>query len=61
MLVAVSLATQAEPLAKLKGLTFATLDEGYRLASDKGGLFPFQIAATAVLAIFTAGLWFYFA
>jgi solute:Na+ symporter, SSS family len=61
VLVAVSLATQAEPLAKLKGLTFATLDEGYRLASDKGGLFPFQIAATAVLAIFTAGLWFYFA
>jgi SSS family solute:Na+ symporter len=59
ILVGVSLATQPEPLAKLRGLTFATLDAAYR-PSGAGGMFSVQIAATAALALVTIGLWAHF-
>jgi SSS family solute:Na+ symporter len=62
LLVGVSLATQPESLTKLRGLTFATLDRAYRPAGTAArSVFTLQIAATAALAIFTVGLWVYFA
>jgi SSS family solute:Na+ symporter len=62
VLVIVSLATAAEPLAKLKGLTFATLGEDYRPRDPRAkSLFTVQLVATAALALLTIGLWMRFA
>jgi SSS family solute:Na+ symporter len=62
VLVGVSLATAPEPIAKLKGLTFATLGEDYRPREPRAqSLFTIQLIATVVLAAFTVGLWVYFA
>jgi solute:Na+ symporter, SSS family len=62
LLVVVSLATPPEPLAKLKGLTFATLGEDYRPRDPRAkSLFTLQLVATAALALFTIGLWVHFA
>ncbi len=62
ILVGVSLATQPESMAKLRGLTFATLDESYRPAGhDARSVFTLQVVVTALLAVVTIGLWIHFA
>jgi SSS family solute:Na+ symporter len=62
LLVAVSLLTQPTPLARLRGLTFATLDSSYIAASPRARqLFRVHLAATIALAVFVIGLWVYFA
>jgi SSS family solute:Na+ symporter len=62
VLVTVSLATAPEPMAKLRGLTFATLDETYRPKESRArSAFTLQLAATIALALFTIGLWVRFA
>jgi SSS family solute:Na+ symporter len=62
LLVGVSMATQPDSLAKLKGLTFATLQSDYIQPSARAQrLFPVHLAATGVLAAFVVGLWVYFA
>jgi SSS family solute:Na+ symporter len=62
ILIGVSLATAPEPLAKLKGLTFATLGEDYRPRDPRAkSLFTLQIVTTVGLALLTIGLWVYFA
>lgn len=62
ILVTVSLATAPESMAKLRGLTFATLDESYRPAAGVArSVFTMQAVATIVLALFTIGLWVHFA
>jgi SSS family solute:Na+ symporter len=62
LLVTVSLATAPESMAKLRGLTFATLDQDYRpRGRDARSVFTLQIVATVVLALFTIGLWVHFA
>jgi SSS family solute:Na+ symporter len=62
LLVAVSLATESPGLARLKGLTFRTLDSAYIAASARAQrLFGVHLAASAVLACFVIGLWIYFA
>jgi SSS family solute:Na+ symporter len=62
LLVTVSLATQPEPLAKLRGLTFFTLDAAFRPSATRArSIFTLQIVATSVLALFTIGLWWHFA
>jgi hypothetical protein len=60
VLVGVSLATAPESMAKLRGLTFATLDRAYRPA-EAGPVFTIQVVATVALALFTIGLWVHFA
>ena len=62
LLIGVSLATQPESMAKLRGLTFATLDETYRPREARGAsVFSMQIVATLALAALTIGLWVHFA
>lgn len=62
VLVTVSLATQPETAAKLRGLTFFTLDAAYRPSEGHAKpIFAMQVAATIALALFTAGLWMHFA
>ena len=61
VLVAVSLATQPEPLARLRGLTFATLDNYIGGTERSRGLFRLHVAASIVLALFVIGLWVHFA
>ncbi|HEY7500572.1 MAG TPA: sodium:solute symporter [Vicinamibacterales bacterium] len=62
ILVIVSLATAPETLAKLKGLTFATLGEDYRPRDSRArSAFTIHLIATAAVAAFTIGLWAYFA
>jgi SSS family solute:Na+ symporter len=62
LLVTVSLATAPESMAKLRGLTFATLDQDYRpRGSAARSVFTLQVVATIVLAVFTIGLWVHFA
>ena len=61
LLVVVSLATQADSLTKLRGLTFSTL-EGYLQRSDRARrLFPVHVTATAVLALVIIALWAHYA
>lgn len=60
VLVAVSLATSAEPIAKLRGLTFSTLEGGYGFGSA-GGTLRAQAALSIALAAFVIGLWVWFA
>ena len=62
LLIAVSLATAPETMAKLRGLTFATLDQDYRPRGDQArSVFTLQMVATVLLAAFTIGLWVHFA
>jgi solute:Na+ symporter, SSS family len=62
VLIGVSLATAPEALAKLRGLTFATLDRDYRPAAGADrSIFTMQVVATIALALFTIGLWVHFA
>ncbi len=61
LLVAVSLATQPAPLAKLRGLTFATLDNYIQLSERSRRMFVVHVVATVTLAVFVIGLWVYFA
>jgi SSS family solute:Na+ symporter len=61
ILVFVSLATQPETMAKLRGLTFATLDESYRPKDPRAkSVFTLHVVATAALAFFVIGLWVHF-
>jgi SSS family solute:Na+ symporter len=62
ILVVVSLATAPESMAKLRGLSFATLEESYRPAAGVArSVFTMQAVATIALALFTIGLWVHFA
>jgi solute:Na+ symporter, SSS family len=62
LLVGVSLATAADPLAKLRGLTFKTLESDYIPAAARSQrLFRLHLVATIALAVFVVGLWVYFA
>ena len=62
ILVVGSLATSPESMAKLRGLTFATLDQPYRpTAGVARSVFTMQVVATIALALFTIGLWVHFA
>ena len=62
LLVGVSLATAPAPLAKLRGLTFATLDPTtYRRANGLQSLFRLHLVSTIALAVFVVGLWVSFA
>jgi SSS family solute:Na+ symporter len=62
LLVAVSLATAPAALAKLRGLTFKTLESDYIPSSERSHrLFRIQLTSTIALAIFVIGLWVYFA
>ena len=60
VLIGGSLATQPETLAKLKGLTFHTLDD-YRPVDAPGrAQFTVHAVATVALAAFVIGLWVHF-
>ena len=59
ILVAVSLATQPETLAKLRDLTFATLE--HDIAPPDRGVFNLQIAASVGLVLLVTSLWVVFA
>ena len=61
LLVVISLATQADSLTKLKGLTFATLDRYVPRSERARRVFILQAVATVVLALFVIGLWVHFA
>jgi hypothetical protein len=62
VLVTVSLATQPESTAKLRGLTFFTLGEHYRPSPGHArSIFTLQMVVTIVFALVTAGLWIHFA
>jgi solute:Na+ symporter, SSS family len=62
ILVTVSLATQPETPAKLRGLTFATLEQDYRPKNPRARLiFTLHLLATIALAVLTIGLWMHFA
>jgi SSS family solute:Na+ symporter len=62
LLVAVSLATEAPSLARLRGLTFKTLESAYVAATPRAQrLFPLHLTVSVVLALFVIGLWIYFA
>jgi SSS family solute:Na+ symporter len=62
LLVGVSLATAPMTLARLRGLTFATLESSFIPPSERSQrLFRLQLAATVVLALFVIGLWVHFA
>ena len=61
VLCGVSLATQPESLAKLRGLTFFTLEQTYRPADARGRTqFTIHAVATVALAAFVVGLWVHF-
>jgi solute:Na+ symporter, SSS family len=61
ILIVVSLATQPETVAKLRGLTFATLEGEYTPPSRNGSVFTLQIAASVGLVLLVTSLWVYFA
>jgi solute:Na+ symporter, SSS family len=61
LLVGVSIVSAPEPLDRLRGLTFATLDAYRPRELQARSLFTLQIVATVALALFTIGLWVYFA
>jgi SSS family solute:Na+ symporter len=62
LLVGVSLATEPTSLARLRGLTFKTLDSAYIPDNPRSaGLFRVHAAASVTLALFVVGLWVYFA
>ena len=62
LLVGVSLATEPTNLARLRGLTFKTLDSPYIPDNARSaGLFRVHMAASVTLAVLVVGLWVYFA
>ena len=61
LLVIVSLAASPESLARLRGLTFATLDTYIPPSERSRQLFRVHLTATIVLALFVIGLWVHFA
>jgi SSS family solute:Na+ symporter len=60
VLVVVSLATAAESMTKLRGLTFSTLEGGYAIGSAAGAVRT-QAMLSVALAAFVIGLWVWFA
>jgi SSS family solute:Na+ symporter len=60
ILVVVSLATQPESVAKLRGLTFATLEGEYSPARERS-VFTLQVAASVALVLLVTSLWIHFA
>ena len=61
ILVVVSLATEPEPEARLRGLTFATLEGDYAPPSRSRATFTLQIAASVALLVLVVALWIHFA
>ena len=62
LLVLVSLASQPESLARLRGLTFKTLESAYIPSSARSQqLFRVHLLSTVFLVVFVIGLWVYFA
>jgi SSS family solute:Na+ symporter len=61
ILVGVSLMTAPEALTKLRGLTFATLEGGYRPAATTPAVFYLQVVVALALAAFVIALWIVFA
>jgi SSS family solute:Na+ symporter len=62
LLVGVSLMTAPDSLAKLRGLTFRTLDGAYIPSASRSQLlFRVQLIASIALALFVIGLWVRFA
>jgi SSS family solute:Na+ symporter len=62
ILFAVSLATEPETLAKLRGLTFATVDQADRpFGPRERRLDRVHVVASVALALFVIGLWVHFA
>jgi hypothetical protein len=61
ILIVVSLATQPETAAKLRGLTFATLGGGYTPPARQRRVFTLQIGASAALVLLVTFLWIHFA
>ena len=61
ILVVVSLATQPETLAKLRGLTFATLEGDYTPPARDRSVFTLQVAASVALVLLVTALWIHFA
>jgi SSS family solute:Na+ symporter len=60
VLVVVSLATEPETQEKLRGLTFKTIEGGYR-ASTSAATMRMQAGLSVALALFVVGLWVWFA
>jgi SSS family solute:Na+ symporter len=61
VLAGVSLATQPEAMARLRGLTFFTLEEAYRpLGQQARSVFGLQLFVSLALAVLTVGLWVHF-
>ncbi len=61
VLVIVSLATERERDEKLRGLTFATLQEPYTALAGARTTVSIQIAASAIVSMMVIGLWWHFA
>ena len=62
LLVLVSLVSQPESLARLRGLTFKTLESAYIPSSARSQqLFRVHLLSTVFLVVFVIGLWVYFA
>jgi SSS family solute:Na+ symporter len=62
LLVGVSLATEPVTRARLKGLTFSTLESSFIPSAERSRrLFHVHMAFTIVLALFVIGLWVHFA
>ena len=62
LLVLVSLASQPESLARLRGLTFKTLESAYIPSSARSQqLFRVHLVSTVFLVVFVIGLWVYYA
>jgi SSS family solute:Na+ symporter len=62
LLVGVSLATDPVTLARLKGLTFSTLESSFIARSERSQrLFRVHLVCTIALALFVIGLWVHFA
>jgi solute:Na+ symporter, SSS family len=61
VLVIVSLSTVRESEEKLRGLTFATLEEPYTALAGARSTVVIQMAASVVVSALVIGLWVYFA
>ena len=62
LLVGVSLATEPVNRARLRGLTFATLESAFIPSSERSQrLFRVHLTASIVLVLFVVGLWIHFA
>ena len=61
LLIVVSLATELPNPARLRGLTFATLEGDYAPPSPSRATFTLQIAASVALLVLVVALWIHFA